>query len=95
MVRHIVFFKLPDNSKDKIQELKNMLLSMKGEVEVLKNIEVGINFSQSPRAFDLALIADFETKEDLKKYSTHPKHLPIIDFIRKSGIETKVVDYES
>ncbi len=95
MVRHIVFFKLPNNSKDKIQELKNMLLSMKGEVEVLKNIEVGVNFSQSPRAFDLALIADFETKEDLKKYSTHPKHLPIIDFIRKSGIETKVVDYES
>ena len=94
MVRHIVFFKLPDNSVEKIEELKNMLLGMKNEVEVLQNIEVGVNFSQSPREYDLALITDFKTKEDLKIYSTHPKHLPIVDFIKQSGIETKVVDFE-
>ncbi len=94
MVRHIVFFKLPQNSKEKIEELKNMLLSMKGKIEVLKSIEVGVNFSNSPRAFDLALITEFENRDDLKTYSTHPKHLPIIDFIKQSGIETKVVDYE-
>ncbi len=94
MVRHIVFFKLPDNSSNKIEELKEMLLSMKGEIEVLRDLEVGVNFSNSPRAFDLALVTDFDSREDLKIYATHPKHLPILDFVKKSGIETKVVDYE-
>jgi hypothetical protein len=94
MVRHIVFFKLPDNSSEKIKELKDMLLGMKGEVEVLVDLEVGVNFSQSPRAYDLALITDFKSRDDLKTYSTHPKHLPIVEFIKKSSIETKVVDFE-
>ncbi len=71
-----------------------MLLSMKGEIEVLRDLEVGVNFSNSPRAFDLALVTDFDSREDLKIYATHPKHLPILDFVKKSGIETKVVDYE-
>ncbi len=94
MVRHIVFFKLPKNSEVTIEELKEKLSDMKGKIEVLLNLEVGVNFSDSQRAFDLALIADFKNREDLKTYSTHPVHLPIVEWIRENGIETKVVDYE-
>ena len=94
MVRHIVFFKLPKDSKVTVDELKEKLLNMKDKIEVLLNLEVGVNFSESPRAFDLALVTDFKTKEDLKTYSTHPVHLPVVEWIKENSIETKVVDYE-
>ena len=44
MVRHIVMFKLKDNSPASVDYKKRVLLSMKGKVKMLKNIEVGVDF---------------------------------------------------
>ncbi len=93
MVKHIVFMKFED--KNQIEIVKEKLLGMReGLGDLLKGIEVGINFSNSPRAFDLALITLFENREDLKTYSTHPVHLPVVEYIKSLNGETKVVDYE-
>jgi hypothetical protein len=40
----------------------------------------------------LTVIVD--TKEALDAYSKHPKHLPVIEFIKSLGTQSKVVDYE-
>ncbi len=93
MVKHIVFMKFKD--KNQIKIVKEKLLGMReGLGDLLKDIEIGINFSNSPRAFDLALVTLFENREDLKTYSTHPVHLPVIEYIKSVNGETKVVDYE-
>ncbi len=93
MVKHIVFMKFED--KNQIKIVKEKLLGMReGLGDLLKDIEIGINFSNSPRAFDLALVTLFENREDLKTYSTHPVHLPVIEYIKSVNGETKVVDYE-
>ena len=76
MVRHIVFMKFPDFSLAKIA--KDRLMSMRENIDVLKDIEVGIDFSRSQRAYDLALITTFDNKEDLEKYRIHPYHQEII-----------------
>ena len=76
MVRHIVFMKFPDFSLAKIA--KDRLMSMRENIDVLKDIEVGIAFSRSQRAYDLALITTFDNKEDLEKYRIHPYHQEII-----------------
>lgn len=94
MVKHIVFIKLEDNSEENKQFIKDKLMSMKGQIEVLKNIEVGLNFAQSERAYDVALLTDFDSKDDLAIYATHPIHLPIIEYLRSIKAVTKVVDYE-
>ena len=64
MIKHIVFFKLEDNSEANKEAVKARIIGMKGKIDVLKHIEVGVNFSPEERAFDLALVTDFETKED-------------------------------
>jgi hypothetical protein len=92
MVKHIVFMKFPDFSLVKIA--KEKLESMKGNIEILKDIEVGIDFSRSERSYDLALVTLFETKEDLEKYRIHPYHQEIVKWLKKNNTETKVVDYE-
>ncbi|BCD63014.1 hypothetical protein NitYY0826_C1904 [Nitratiruptor sp. YY08-26] len=93
MVRHIVFMKFPDFSL--AQKAKEKLLSMKNYIEVLQDIEVGIDFSRSPRSYDLALVTTFTTKEDLETYRIHPYHQKtIVAWLKEIGTETKVVDYE-
>jgi len=92
MVKHIVFMKFPDFSLAKIA--KEKLLSMKGNVEVLKDIEVGVDFSRSQRSYDLALITTFENREDLEKYRVHPYHQTIVKWLKNNDTQTKVVDYE-
>jgi len=92
MVKHIVFMKFPDFSLAKIA--KEKLLGMKGNIDVLKDIEVGIDFSKSQRSFDLALVTVFENKETLEKYRVHPYHQEIVKWLKANNTQTKVVDYE-
>ncbi|MCD8544338.1 MAG: Dabb family protein [Sulfurospirillum cavolei] len=94
MVRHIVFFKLPDNSEMNKQAMRDRIMSMQGKLDIVKHLEVGLNFSPEERAFDVALISDFETKEDLSTYATHPIHLEVVAFIKSLNALSKVVDYE-
>jgi uncharacterized protein YaiE (UPF0345 family) len=93
MVKHIVFFKLPETFTQKdflIEKLQNL----KNDIDLIKALEVGINFAQSERAFDISLTVILPSKEALQEYATHPNHLPVVEFIKSNNIETKVVDYE-
>ena len=93
MVRHIVFMKFPDFSLAQIA--KEKLLSMKEHIDVLQDIEVGIDFSRNERSYDLALVTTFASKEDLESYRIHPYHKnEIVAWLKAHNTETKVVDYE-
>ncbi len=94
MVKHIVFFKLNENNKKNVNEVKNKLLSLKEHIDVLQHIEVGINFADEDRAYDIALLTDFNTKEDLKIYASHAYHLEVINYIKKVALSSKVVDFQ-
>lgn len=93
MVKHIVFFKLEDNSEANKKVVQEKLLTMKGKIDILQNIEVGLNFAQEDRAYDVALLTDFNDLESLKSYAIHPYHLEIIAFMKQVAISSKVVDY--
>jgi len=93
MIKHIVFFKLPENFTQKdlfIEKLNNL----KDEIDFIKALEVGINFAESERAFDMSLTVILDSKEALANYAVHEKHLPVVAFLKENNIETKVVDYE-
>ena len=94
MVVHIVMFRFKDENRDKnIEKTKDMLYALPELVPSLKTMEVGVNFTDSPRAFDLSLYSTFETKDALNAYAIHPEHLKVVEFIKSVTIETKVVDY--
>ena len=93
MIKHILFFKLEDNSEANKEAVKTRIMGMKGKIALLKHIEVGVNFSPEERAFDLALVTDFETKEDLQAYAIHPLHVEVVTFLKSINTVTKVVDY--
>ena len=94
MIRHIVFFKLKDNSGANKTVVKTKILSLRDKIAGVKQIEMGVNFSKEMRAYDLALIVDFDTLADLQAYAIHPLHLEVLEDIKKLVEKTHVVDYE-
>jgi len=94
MVVHIVMFTFKEQDKAlNIAKVKDKLEELESKIDGLKSMEVGINFTDSPRAMDLSLYATFQTQEDLKIYANHPEHLKVVEFIRDVTVESKVVDY--
>ena len=79
MVKHIVFFKLPKEftQKDLLVEKLN---SLKDKIDFIQSLEVGVDFLQSERSFDIALTVVFGSKEELSQYATHQEHLLVVDF---------------
>ena len=94
MIKHVVFFKLKDNSTKNKKVVQNRLLQMKDEIWVLKDIEVGINFKESGRAYDIVLLTDFATEKDLDIYQNHPYHVGIKEFIKEVAVDSKIVDFQ-
>ena len=94
MIVHIVMFKLKEEDKNaSLVKIKAVLEQLPKKIDELISMEVGINFDESERAYDLSLYSTFKTKEDLKSYAVHPTHLKVVTFIKSVALESKVVDY--
>lgn len=78
MIKHVVCFKLKDPNEKLLKETKDILLSMKGNVPMLKDIEVGVDFLHSPRSYDIILIVTLDDKDDLEKYQNDPYHCDVV-----------------
>ena len=95
MIKHVVCFKLKDNSPENCQKAKEVLLSMKGNVDLLRGIEVGVDFLHSERSYDLILETLFDSCADLDAYQEHPYHVSVVKkhmhAVRSASVS---IDYE-
>ena len=78
MIKHIVLFKLKDKSPENLAQTKEILLSMDGNVPLLRSIEVGLDFLHSGRSFDVALITTLDSREALDAYQIDPYHVSVV-----------------
>lgn len=98
MIKHVVLFKfkteteLPEK-KQKLENIKVSLEQLKESIDCLSLIEVGLNSNPS-EAYDLALITEFKTWDDLKAYAAHPEHQKVATVIRSVLDQRACVDYE-
>ena len=77
MVKHIVMFKLTDKNSVTIEKVVSTLKGMTNRIESLKNLEVGVDYINSERSYDIVLTALFDDKQGLEIYSNHPIHSPV------------------
>lgn len=95
MIRHIVCFKLKNATEDILRETKEILLSMDGKVDLLKGIEVGVDFLKSPRSYDIILQVLLEDREALDAYQKDPYHCDVVKKHMHEVMESSIsVDYE-
>ncbi|HLW07782.1 MAG TPA: Dabb family protein [Marinilabiliaceae bacterium] len=98
MIKHIVLFQFkedPDvNARTKaLKKIKKSLEALRGVVPELKYIEIGINENANEK-YDLSLISEFESWEDLNAYVVHPEHQKVSATIRQTMEQRACVDYE-
>lgn len=74
-------------------EVKSMLMALEDTIPGLLKMEVGINISERPTAFDLVLTADFEDESGLNTYRDHPDHQKVLAFLKDKLEKTAVADY--
>lgn len=95
MITHIVLFKLTDPTVENLTATKNKLLSMEGNITLLRHLEVGVDVIRSERSYDIALTTRFDSLEDLQAYQIHPYHAgEVIPHMKSVCSSIVAVDYE-
>lgn len=93
MIKHIVCFKLKEGTD--VEKTKEILLSMKGKVPQIKDIEVGVDFLHSERSYDIILQVTLENEAALTDYQNDEYHCTVVKkhmhAVRTGSI---AVDYE-
>lgn len=94
MIKHIVCFKLKDNSDEICRKTADILLSMKGKVPQIIDIEVGVDFLHSSRSYDIILQVTLGSRDKLDEYQNNPYHCDVVKTYMHSVMESSVaIDY--
>lgn len=98
MLRHVVMVKAKDSfsyseKAEKLNQFKNSLEDLKGKINELNYLEVGMNMNTKPSAYDLILITEFDSETALDLYRVHPDHLKVLDLLKELAGNVAVVDY--
>lgn len=92
MIKHIVMYKL--NNKSDAESLRNKFLSMRGKIQELINIDTGIDILNTDRSYDVVLICEFMSVDDMNAYQNNPIHLDVKEYVQSVVCKAKSVDYE-
>jgi hypothetical protein len=77
-----------------IAEMKSLLEGLKGKIDELKYIEVGVNYELNSKSYDMVLISHFNSVEELDKYRVHPEHKKVLARFSELRLERAAVDFE-
>lgn len=95
MITHIVMMKFKPEHQADIPAVKERLLTLPGQIELIRHYEVGLNVLPSDRAWDLVIYSKFDSLEDLAQYDQHPAHQEVVAYLRPLRSHISSVDYES
>lgn len=99
MIRHVVMWKMLDRAQgagraDNLRKAKTLLEELPGQIPAICSLQAGIDARLDPKAYDLVLIAEFDSPETLRSYLEHPEHQRVAAFLRAVRSERTVVDAE-
>lgn len=93
MIRHVVMWKFREQNKQEHMDMfKEMLLSLKDEIEGIINMSAGEDLNDSD--WDMALVMDVESLDALSRYKEHPKHQIVSKFCSRIRIKRSAVDFK-
>lgn len=81
MVINNLLLKLKSRDAESIKKTQRVLLSMRGKIDVLIDIQAEVDIRPGQSNYDIILITKFESLENLDKYLADPVHLEVAKFI--------------
>jgi len=98
MFKHIVMWKFKEFAEGKTREenmdwVKSHLEALPAIIPCLKSVQVIKDVTRSPRSFDMMLITEFESPEDMQTYLVHPDHKAVSSYVALVKEARGSVDY--
>jgi hypothetical protein len=92
-------FKLKDfpgesEKKNAALEVIKRLDELPIKIDIIRKYEAGIDVRKLTWSYDIVLIMDFNTMQDLETYTIHPVHQDFIAFNKDYSVEKVCIDYE-
>lgn len=94
MIVHNLLIKLQDASGENIAKTRELLLSMQGKIEEIRELKVAVDIRRAESSYDLALMVKFNTMADVQSYLPHPYHLEVSNQIKSNIAAVASVCYE-
>ena len=100
MIKHIVMWTLHENAQGKSKAenaaiICKELMKLPASIPQIVRFETGINAPDAPVGnWDVVLVSEFATLNDLLAYQVHPEHVAFKEFIAPLRKEKASVDYE-
>lgn len=96
MVEHIVLFKFSEaTTSDQKDEAISQAKQLANHIDGILDIQMGYNFSERSKGYELGLTVRFVNKEALEIYGPHPKHQEYVQFLKAIGIvDILALDFE-
>ncbi|WP_213768632.1 Dabb family protein [Caballeronia sp. dw_19] len=97
MIKHIVMWDVRGDTPQQKQEMalfvKSRFEGLSGKIPGMNRLEVGMDVSKVDYACDVVLYTEFESRESLEAYATHPEHVRVKQELGDCRIARHQVDY--
>jgi hypothetical protein len=98
MIRHVLTWTLgaedPDQKAADFAELASGFGALPHVIPAIKSLHIGRDLDETKGNWDVALIIDFATTDDLEIYQQHPEHLKVKDVVKRVTVQRTCVDFE-
>lgn len=86
MVKHIVMWKFKDEAEgltreENLMKVKAMLEALPEKIDFIRHMEVNLNSNFNGSNFDVVLISEFDSIDDVNRYRVHPEHKQISAYV--------------
>jgi Stress responsive A/B Barrel Domain len=95
MITNNLLLKLKEKTSDNIEKTRDMLLSMQGKIEFLRDLRVELDIRHGASSYDIMLITQFASMKDFDAYLIHPTHVEVAKYIASVLESAAAVCYES
>ena len=100
MIRHVCMFEFSEEAEgrtraENVAITKAMLEALPEKISWIRASTVAVNAKGAPDGnWDLILISDFDSFEDLERYQVHPDHVAVGTFMKPVRRARSCVDFE-
>ena len=99
MIRHVVMWKFKESAEGKTRRenmelVRERLLALPALISQIRRLEVGFDTRGTDSSYDVMLLTEFDSMEDLEAYIVHPDHQAVGPVVRSVTEARAVVDSE-
>jgi hypothetical protein len=98
MIRHVLTWKLAaDDAATRDSDFAELAAgfgALPHVISAIKALHIGRDIDETEGNWDVALIIDFATTDDLETYQQHPEHQKIREVVRRVTTQRTCVDFE-